>query len=303
MESVVRLKGLTKRYGNLVAVDDVSFEVKQGEIFGIIGPNGAGKTSVVECVLGLRTRDGGSITVLGEDPARGGKSLLTRIGVQLQAATLQDRLRVREAVRLFAALYPKAEDPDRLIAEWGLSDKANTAFGDLSGGQRQRLFITLALVNRPELVVLDELTTGLDPQARRATWDLVRAVRDRGATVILVTHFMDEAEVLCDRIAVIDHGKIRALDTPRALMHAQQAGARVLFTAPAGFSSQLIAGAPGVDTIEQTGNQVSVTGHGPLLVHVAARLVTLPDPPLDLRSERVTLEDVFLTLTGREVRD
>ncbi len=303
MEPIVRVRGLGKRYGSLAAVNDVSFEVERGEIIGIVGPNGAGKTTTIECLLGLKSRDAGTVEVFGEDPAARSNTIRERIGVQLQAAALQDRLRVHEAVELFASLYSRAEDPEQLIAQWGLDERRNAAFGDLSGGQKQRLFIAMALVNRPELVVLDELTTGLDPQARRATWDLVRAVRDRGATVILVTHFMDEAEVLCDRVLVIDRGRIVAQDTPGRLIAQQRSGARVRFTAPPGFDPALIQGAPGVERLERDGAEVVVSGHGPLLVHVAARLATLAEPPLDFRSERSTLEDVFLALTGREVRD
>jgi ABC-2 type transport system ATP-binding protein len=303
MEPIVSVRDLRKRYGSLAAVDGLSFEVHPGEIVGIVGPNGAGKTTTVECVLGLKARDGGSISVFGEDPAARSSSIRGRIGVQLQQASLQDRLRVHEAVELFASLYENAEDPEKLLAEWGLTERRNAAFGDLSGGQKQRLFITLALVNRPKLVVLDELTTGLDPQARRATWDLVRAVRDRGATVMLVTHFMDEAEVLCDRVAVIDRGHIVAMDTPARLISQQRTGSRVRFTAPAGFDPALIRGARGVEQVEILGGEVIVSGQGPLLVHVAACLVTLPEPPLDFRAERSTLEDVFLSLTGREVRN
>jgi len=303
MEPIVSVRGLSKRYGSLAAVDGVSFDVERGEIIGIVGPNGAGKTTTIECLLGLKARDGGTIAVFGEDPAARSNSIRERIGVQLQAASLQDRLKVHEAVELFASLYSKAENPEQLIAQWGLTDRRDAAFGDLSGGQKQRLFIAMALVNRPELVILDELTTGLDPQARRATWDLVRSVRDRGATVILVTHFMDEAEVLCDRVAVIDHGKIVALDTPARLIAAQRSNARVRFTAPPGFDPSLIRSAPGVETVEQEGHLVTVSGSGPLLVHVAAKLAALPEPPLDFRAERSTLEDVFLALTGREVRN
>ncbi len=303
MEPIVRVRGLSKRYGALAAVDDVSFDVERGEIVGIVGPNGAGKTTTIECLLGLKHRDGGSIEVFGEDTAARTNTIRERIGVQLQAAALQDRLKVHEAVELFASLYSKAQDPGELLEQWGLTERRNAAFGDLSGGQKQRLFIAMALVNRPQLVVLDELTTGLDPQARRATWDLVGAVRNRGATVILVTHFMDEAEVLCDRVAVIDHGKIVALDTPARLIAAQRSSARVRFTAPAGFDPGLVRSAPGVETVEQKGTEVFVSGSGPLLVHVAARLAALPEPPLDFRAERSTLEDVFLALTGREVRN
>ena len=303
MTPVVKVENLSKRYGDLRAVDSVTFDIANGEMVGIVGPNGAGKTTVVECILGLKERDGGRIEVLGEDPARGGRTLRTRVGAQLQKAELQDRMRVHEAVEFFASLYPEPEDPEQLIRQWGLAERRNAAFGDLSGGQKQRLFIALALVNRPDLVILDELTTGLDPQARRATWDLVRAVRARGATVLLVTHFMEEAEFLCDRIAVIDRGKLLALDTPAALIADQRRGVQVRFTAPRGFSEEMLRGAAGLETIERQGAEIVVTGHGPLLVRVAARLDALEEPPLDLRADRANLEDVFLSLTGREVRD
>jgi len=301
-DPVVHVSRLRKCYGSLVAADEISFDVGRGEILGLIGPNGAGKTTVVECILGLRQRDGGSVTVLGEDPAAGGKALKTRVGAQLQAAALQDRLKVHEAVELFASLYPNPEDPEKLLAQWGLSERRNAAFGELSGGQKQRLFVILALVNRPELVVLDELTTGLDPQARRATWELVRSVRERGATVILVTHFMDEAQALCDRVAVIDRGKLLALAAPTRLTDGD-GGVRVRFSKPGGFQPGLLHGVPGLGQVEMKDGEVIATGQGPLLVHVAARLAQLPDPPLDLRTERNSLEDVFLQLTGRELRD
>ncbi len=302
MNPVVEVLNLRKCYGSLVAVDDVSFDVAPGEILGLIGPNGAGKTTVVECILGLRKRDGGTLRVLGEDPADGGRTLKNRVGAQLQAAALQDRLKVHEAVELFAAFYPGSEDPAALLAQWGLSERRDAAFAELSGGQKQRLFVILALVNRPELVILDELTTGLDPQARRATWELVRSIRQRGATVILVTHFMDEAQALCDRVAVIDHGRLLALDAPARLTDGNGA-VRVRFTAPEGFTPGLLDGAPGLAAVERSGSDIVATGQGALLVHVAARLATLPNPPLDLRNEKNSLEDVFLQLTGREMRD
>ena len=302
MDPVVSVRDLRKCYGSLVAAEGISFEVGAGEILGLVGPNGAGKTTVVECILGLRQRDGGTIRVLGEDPATGGRTLKTRVGAQLQAAALQDRLKVHEAVELFASLYPNPDNPARLLEQWGLSERRNAAFGDLSGGQKQRLFVILALVNRPELVVLDELTTGLDPQARRATWDLVRAVRARGASVLLVTHFMDEAEALCDRVGVIDRGRLLALDAPARLTDGK-GSVRVRFTSSDGFSAGLLDGVPGLATVEQSDGEVVATGQGPLLVQVAARLAALPDPPLDLRTERRSLEDVFLELTGRELRD
>src|SRR5437762_6322025 len=217
-QPVIRVAGIRKTYGRTVAVDGVSFDVHPGEIFGLIGPNGAGKTTTMECVEGLRALDSGAISVLGLDPRRHVYALQERIGVQLQEAQLQKRIKVREAVALWASLYRKPVDSDRLIEQLGLSDKRNAWFMTLSGGQKQRLFIALALINDPELVFLDELTTGLDPQARRAIWDLVRGIRDRGKTVFMTTHLMEEAERLCDRVAIIDHGRIIDIGAPAALV-------------------------------------------------------------------------------------
>jgi ABC-2 type transport system ATP-binding protein len=210
----IHVAALRKTYGTTVAVDDVSFDVFTGEIFGLIGPNGAGKTTTMECVEGLRPPDRGAISVLGLDPSRDARALQERIGVQLQEAQLQKRIKVREAVALWASLYRRPADGNRLIEQLGLGDKRDAWFMTLSGGQKQRLFIALALINDPELVFLDELTTGLDPQARRAIWDLVRGIRDRGKTVFLTTHLMEEAERLCDRVAIIDHGRIVDIGTP-----------------------------------------------------------------------------------------
>src|SRR6266550_286098 len=207
-QPVVHVAAIRKTYGRTVAVDELSFDVREGEIFGLIGPNGAGKTTTTECVERLRTPDRGSISVLGLDPRREIYSLQDRIGEQLQDAQLQKRIKVREAVGLWASLYPKPVDGDRLLEQLGLSDKRNAWFMTLSGGQKQRLFIALALINDPELVFLNELTTGLDPQARRAIWDLVRGIRQRGKTVFLTTHLMEEAERLCDRVAIIEHGRV-----------------------------------------------------------------------------------------------
>src|SRR5258706_4214214 len=215
---VIQVSGFRKTYGRTVAVDEVSFEVNDGEIFGLIGPNGAGKTTTMECVEGLRTPDRGTIAVLGLDPARHRYALQERIGVQLQEAQLQKRIKVREAVALWASLYRKPMDGDRLIEQLGLSDKRNAWFMTLSGGQKQRLFIALALINDPELLFLDELTTGLDPQARRAIWDLVRGIRQRGKTVFMTTHLMEEAERLCDRVAIIDQGRIIDIGAPAELV-------------------------------------------------------------------------------------
>src|SRR5271156_849956 len=219
MLPVIHVNRLRKTYGPTVAVDDVSFEVQQGEIFGLIGPNGAGKTTTMECIEGIRAADGGTISVLGLDPARDAYKLQNRIGVQLQQAQLQKRIKVWEAMDLWAAIYRKpAADGEKLLTQLGLAEKRNAWFMTLSGGQKQRLFIALALVNDPEVVFLDELTTGLDPQARHAIWDLVRGIRERGKTVFLTTHLMEEAERLCDRVAVIEHGKIIDSGSPEELV-------------------------------------------------------------------------------------
>jgi ABC-2 type transport system ATP-binding protein len=214
MEPVIEVSELRKVYAGVAAVDGVSLSVGRGEVFGVLGPNGAGKTTTVECVAGLRRPDGGSVRVLGLDPARDPAAVRARVGVQLQQAALPDRMRVGEAMAVFAAAYGRHDAVDRLLDEWGLAAKRRSAFATLSGGQRQRLFIALALLGDPEIVVLDELTTGLDPAARRDTWALVRRLREAGVTVVLVTHAMDEAETLCDRLAVIVAGRVAAAGTP-----------------------------------------------------------------------------------------
>jgi ABC-2 type transport system ATP-binding protein len=214
---VIEVRNLHKRYGERVAVEDVSLSVEAGEIFGILGPNGAGKTTTVETVEGLRRPDGGSVSVLGLDPVRDAPALRLRLGAQLQEAGLPDKLRVGEAVDLFASFYPSPRDPAELLAALGLADRRDDPYRKLSGGQKQRLSIALALIGDPEIAVLDELTTGLDPHARRDVWRLITGLRDRGATVLLVTHAMDEAERLCDRVALFDRGRVVAVDTPAAV--------------------------------------------------------------------------------------
>jgi len=218
MNGVIEVANLHKRYGDTVAVDDVSFAVGPGETFGILGRNGAGKTTTVECLIGLRTPDRGRIRVLGCDPRRDRAEVTRRVGVQLQDSRLPERLRVGEAMRLYASFYPDPADPSELLGQLGLKDKQKTPYAKLSGGQKQRLAIALALVGRPRIAVLDELTTGLDPHARRDTWDLIAGVRDQGVTIVLVTHFMPEAERLCDRVAVIDAGRVLAIGSPAQLV-------------------------------------------------------------------------------------
>jgi len=278
MATVVEVTDLKKRYGETVAVDGVSLTVQAGEIVGIVGPNGAGKTTTVEMMEGLRRPDTGQVRVLGLEPRRQGAKLRQRIGVQLQQAALPDRLKVWEALDLYASFYRHPADWRRLLEEWGLDAKRNAAFADLSGGQRQRLFIALSLVGRPEVVFLDELTTGLDPQARRATWELVRQVRAKGATVVLVTHFMEEAELLCDRVAIVDRGRVIALDTPSALVRGLGAGQRLRFRPLGPFDPDSLRSLPGVEQVERDGDQVVVAGDGPLLPPSPPPWPTRPSP-------------------------
>src|SRR6187551_506848 len=254
---VIQVSGFRKTYRSTVAVDDVSFEVYDGEIFGLIGPNGAGKTTTMECVQGLRTPDRGTVAVLGLDPFRDVYELQDRIGAQLQQAQLQKRIKVWEAVHLWAALYRKpTSDGDRLLEQLGLADKRNAWFMTLSGGQKQRLFIALALINDPEVVFLDELTTGLDPQSRRTIWELVRQIRQRGKTVFLTTHLMEEAERLCDRVAIMDHGRILALDTPDGLVRSHFQERAIHFEAPAGIAAAAFQDLPGVVRAGTEGDEI-----------------------------------------------
>lgn len=298
MAPVITVEGLHKRYGDHVAVEDVSFLVQPGEIFGIVGPNGAGKTTTVECVQGLRRPSGGRIELLGLDPIRQTQAVRRRIGSQLQQSALPDRMKVWEALDLFASFVPGESNWPILIDQWGLTGMEGTAFADLSGGQQQRLFIALSLLNNPEVVFLDELTQGLDPAARRVAWRLIRAAREQGTTVVLVTHFMDEAEALCDRLAIIDRGRVIALDTPQGLINQFGGPVAVTFSSPHpdhSWLKQLTV----VDCVEQRGGQVRVTGRGPVVPIVSAALVERNIVPEDMRLEQQTLEETFLRLTGR----
>src|SRR3982751_761216 len=257
---VVRVSGIRKAYGATIAVDEVSFDVREGEIFGLIGPNGAGKTTTMECVEGLRAPDRGDISVLGLNPTRDVYRLQERVGVQLQEAQLQKRIKVREAVGLWASLYKKPVDGDRLLEQLGLSDKRNAWFMTLSGGQKQRLFIALALIHDPELVFLDELTTGLDPQARRAIWDLVRGIRARGKTVFLTTHLMEEAERLCDRVAIIDRGRIIDIGTPAELIRRHAPEQTVMVATPDGAGDEHFRLIPGVESVSSHDGRFTIRG-------------------------------------------
>ena len=298
--TVIDVVNLRKAYGATAAIDDVSFQVNDGEIFGLLGPNGAGKTTTVECLQGLRQPDSGSIRVLGFDPKADASNLKKQIGSQLQESALPARIKVWEALDLFASTGAVAVNWSTLIEQWGLKEKRNAAFGTLSGGQRQRLLIALALVNNPKMVFLDEMTTGLDPAARRVTWDLIRAIRDRGTTVVLVTHFMDEAENLCDRVAIMNNGKLAAMDTPQNLINTYGNNIKVIFSTERTDLDWLKA-VPHVHNFSRHGQRIEVEGDGPVLALVAAELVKHGILPLDLRKEQATLEDVFLKITGKSV--
>jgi ABC-2 type transport system ATP-binding protein len=298
-ETVIQVNHLQKRYGKVVAIEDVSFDVRRGEIFGIVGPNGAGKTSTVETVQGLRAADGGDIRVLGLDPGRDTQALRRRIGSQLQQSALPDRMKVWEALAFFASFSPGRSNWSTLVDQWGLQGKENNAFADLSGGQQQRLFIALALINNPEIIFLDELTQGLDPAARRIAWELIRTARDQGSTIVLVTHFMDEAEALCDRLAIIDHGRVIALDTPQGLI-AKHGGSQMLTFSSAEPDLGWLEDLDVVQSVERTGERVTVTGEGALVPLASAALVQHGIVPHDLRVHQRSLEETFLRLTGRD---
>jgi len=301
---VLKVEELSKTYGKTVAIDNISFEVLEGEIFGMVGPNGAGKTTTIECVEGLREPDKGNIEVLGLNPKKDSHHLRERIGVQLQTSALQDRIKVWEALDLYSSFYPKSIDWETLIERLGLAEKRNEYFDKLSGGQKQRVFVALALVNDPEMVFLDELTTGLDPRARHSIWDLVRDIQKSGKTVILTTHFMEEAERLCDRIAIVDHGRIVALDTPENLIQSLTGENRIIFNVKGTIENtdKRLKGLPGVTKTEQIGDRVVVYGKGDELVGTVVNALTSKGIRFrNLRTEQPSLEDVFLTVTGREM--
>jgi len=293
---VVTVQHLVKRYGRLVAVNDVSFSIIEGEIFGIIGPNGAGKTTTVECISGLRAPKSGSISVYGLNPQKDRNKIREFVGVQLQDCALPPRLKVGEAVRLFASFYANPLDAEQLLESLGIQQFDNSSFKSLSGGQKQRLSIALALVGNPRLAILDELTTGLDPEARRETWGLIERMRDRGVTVILVTHFMDEAEKLCDRLALIDHGTVRALDTPEAIA-AKAGGSRVRFVPSQSVDEQVLRAIPGVNAIERKQRYLTITGTGDLAASLINALAAIGVRVSELEARAGNLEDAFIKLT------
>jgi ABC-2 type transport system ATP-binding protein len=307
MQPIIQVDKLHKTYGTTIAVDEVTFEVQEGEIFGMVGPNGAGKTTTIECLEGLRKPERGMVRVLGLDPQQEGHHLRELTGIQLQQSNLPERMKVWEALDLYASFYPRATDWKELLNQLGLEEKRDTPFSKLSGGQKQRLFIALALLPDPRLIFLDELTTGLDPQARHTIWDLVRQVRARGKTILLTTHYMEEAERLCDRVAILDHGRIVAMDTPGNLIRDLGAEERVVFSLIEDLSPELEKALSGMGRVEVQGERVTVHGPSdrvvPLVSDVVGLLTARSIRFRDLRTEQPTLEDVFLGLTGREMRE
>jgi ABC-2 type transport system ATP-binding protein len=299
--NVIEVSDLVKRYGGRPVVDGVSFSVEAGEIFAILGPNGAGKTTTVESISGLRAPDSGTIKVLGLDPRRDRDELRRLVGVQLQESELPDQIRVGEAMDLYASFYDTPRDWERLLDDLGLAGQRNSQFGKLSGGQRQRVSIALALIGNPRIAVLDELTTGLDPQARRDTWQLIEDVRDSGVTVILVTHFMEEAERLADRIALLDAGRLVALDTPAGIVSRVDVEQRLRFRPSVPIADGLLTGLPEVRSVRRHGQTVEVAGTGNLVLAVTAVLARNQIVANELRIEQADLDDAFVALTGRKL--
>ena len=295
----VEITHLRKAYGPVVAVDDVSFSVAEGEIFGILGPNGAGKTTTADCAIGLRSPDSGTVRLLGLDPRSDADKIHEFVGVQLQAGALPAKLKVGEILDMYRSFYRDPVDVGELLEALGLAGKRDAYYRSLSGGQRQRLSVALALVGRPRVAVLDEMTTGLDPQARRDAWELIEGMRDRGVTILLVTHFMEEAERLCGRVALIDHGRIVALDTPARLAAQARGGKTVRFVPSAPFEDRLLSELPDVTRVERQGQHVIVTGTGDLVNTVILTLAAAGVTTRDVQLDASNLEDAFVRLTGK----
>jgi len=294
---VIEVSELRKAYGGRTVVDDVSFAIEEGEVFGILGPNGAGKTTTVECIEGLRVPDSGRIRVAGLDPVADHAEVTHVLGVQLQESALQAKLTVREALELYSSFYTRPLDWRPLAERLGLTAKLTTRFGKLSGGQKQRLFIALALIGSPRVVVLDELTTGLDPRARRETWSLIEDVRDSGVAVLLVTHFMEEAQRLCNRIALINKGKISALDTPAGLIGKSSTSTVISFTPSRPIDQETLAALPGLATIERQDARITLRGTEETVNAVISLLAQAQILTHQFRVTDATLDDAFLDLT------
>ena len=302
MKNVVSCAAVSRNFGSFTALEDVSFEVREGEVFGVVGPNGAGKTTLLNCLEGLDRPSSGRVEVLGFDPVRDQHSLVQQIGVQLQSAALPPRLTVQDALELYSAFYERPRPWRELLTDLGIKDKANARVDRLSGGERQRVFVALALINRPRLAFLDELTTALDPQSRRNMWDTVEHVRDGGATVVLTTHYMEEAERLCDRVAIIDHGRLVALDTVASLIqqHAGETTAKLILSASPSAEFDLN-GVPGVTSARTEGRELTIRGAADGLQGVLAALAAHRITVTSMSTTTPGLEDVFLALTGRHI--
>lgn len=302
MKNVVSCAAVSRNFGSFTALEDVSFEVREGEVFGVVGPNGAGKTTLLNCMEGLDRPSSGRVEVLGFDPVRDQHSLAQQIGVQLQSAALPPRLTVQDALELYSAFYERPRPWRELLTDLGIKDKANARVDRLSGGERQRVFVALALINRPRLAFLDELTTALDPQSRRNMWDTVEHVRDGGATVVLTTHYMEEAERLCDRVAIIDHGRLIALDTVTSLIqqHAGDTTAKLILSASPSAEFDLT-GVPGVTSARTEGRELTIRGAADGLQGVLAALTAHRITVTSMSTTTPGLEDVFLALTGRHI--
>jgi ABC-2 type transport system ATP-binding protein len=301
----VQVRNLRKRYGSLTAVEDVSFAVGGGEIFGMLGPNGAGKTSTLECVIGLRTPDAGQIEICGIDPAAQPTKIKQLIGAQLQSTALQDKITPREAIKLFASFYNRAADIDALISRFSLTEKADATFDSLSGGQRQRLGLALAFVNQPRVVFLDEPTSGLDPQSRRELHQLIKQMRTDGHTVVLTTHYIEEAQMLCDRVAIVDHGRVIATGTPAELVARASALPSVIFRAARPVEHSALVALPGVDDAAPAGDGYRLRTASPsrCIIELVRLLERQQNELLDLQVEKPSLEDVFIELTGSSLRE
>ncbi|MDN5852783.1 MAG: ABC transporter ATP-binding protein [Actinomycetia bacterium] len=297
--TIIEVQDLHKRYGDKVAVDDVSFAVDEGEIFGVLGPNGAGKTTTVECLSGLRRPDSGQVRVAGRDPIGDHEAVSSVLGVQLQESQLQPKLKVREALSLYEAFYDDPESGVDLAERLGFTDRLDAPYATLSGGQKQRLSIALALIGRPRAVLLDELTTGLDPQSRRETWHLIREIRGRGVTVVLVTHLMEEAHHLCDRVAVIDRGRVIALDTPTGLIRGTACSTVMSFIANTQLDSSELERQPDVTSVERDGARVIVNGSDDSVTAILSLLAQRRIVAEQLRVTDATLDDAFLNLVDR----
>lgn len=304
VKKVIEVENLVKKYNEVTAVDNASFEVYEGEIFGMVGPNGAGKTTTIECIEGLREKDAGTIRVFSQDISKANQSMKIKIGIQLQESSLPDKIKVREAMEMFSSLYPRTIDWENLLIKLNLEDKVNSYFRDLSGGQKQRLFIAIALINNPELIFLDELSTGLDPQARHAMWNLIKDIRNEGKTIFITTHYMEEAELLCDRVAIIDHGKIVALDTPQNLIKSLGQEKRLIFSLESEFSIEKLRKIEGVTEVEKIGDRIIAQGREDEFIYSVMRVLIKERIKFrEIKIEQPNLEDVFLALTGRKIRE